>query len=433
MTPRDQDDHLLQRSANRLIVWSAQRPVGELWRDAQDRIGFAYDPSWLEQGFAIGHILPLQTESFDPAEGLAHAWFANLLPEGAARERIVRNLGIADDDFGLLRAIGGDCAGALSVLPVGQHPEDQGHVAPLTDAEFERMLAQRGQGILPAPESATALRPRLSLAGAQAKCPVVIEGERILLPLGATPSTHILKFELPEWRNVPVYEIFLSRLGAAVGLPVPNARMEQRGKHRFLVVDRYDRACIDGRWQRLHQEDFCQVAGLRPTRKYQSEGGPGLVLIADWIRQISQRPAEDLLHLIRWQAFNWLAGNSDGHAKNLSLVRPAKAGGGWRLAPFYDLVCTRAWPDLDRRLAMDIGGESDPGRIGRSHWEQAARALGMRPRFMLGEVVDLAQGIHAALPELRVELEASHGPLPMLQQVETVIRTQLSLARPLAG
>jgi serine/threonine-protein kinase HipA len=373
----------------------------------------------------------LRADSFDPAEGLAHAWFANLLPEGAARERIVRNLGIADDDFGLLRAIGGDCAGALSIVPFGQHPEDQGHVMPLTDAEFERMLAQRGQRILSAPESETALRPRLSLAGAQAKCPVVIEAERILLPLGATPSTHILKFELPQWRNVPVYEIFLSRLAAAVGLPVPAARMEQRGKHRYLVVDRYDRACVDGRWQRLHQEDFCQVTGLRPTRKYQAEGGPGLVQIADRIREISQRPAEDLLALIRWQAFNWLAGNSDGHAKNLSLVRPATADGGWRLAPFYDLVCTRAWPELDRRLAMDIGGESDPGRIDRSHWEQAARMLGMRPRFVLGEVADLAQRIRAALAALRVELEDCHGPLPMLQQPETVIRTQLRLARAL--
>ncbi|MEE4638918.1 MAG: type II toxin-antitoxin system HipA family toxin, partial [Wenzhouxiangella sp.] len=386
-------------ATDRLVVWFENRRVGELWRDRQDRMGFQYDDDWLEAGFAIGHVLPLQSQRFDPDEGSAHAWFANLLPEGGARERLVRNLGVSDDDFALLREIGGDCAGALSLMVGEQAPDEHQHAQPLADGALDRMLAQRGQGILPLFDPSSAARPRLSLAGAQSKCPVLIENGRFLLPLGATASTHILKFELPQWRHAPVYELFLARLAAAVGLPVPGVEMYQRANHRFLVVTRYDRAWTRGRWRRLHQEDFCQVAGLRPTRKYEAEGGPGLAAIAAWIRELSARPAEDLLALIRWQAFNYLAGNSDGHAKNLSLVRDPDLG--WRLAPFYDLVCTRAWPDLDRRLAMAVGGEADPGRINRRHWEQTARDLGMRPRFVVEEVRRLTDSIEQSLPEIR--------------------------------
>lgn len=414
--------------SDRLGVWHAGRVVGELWRDGQDRIGFTYHRDWLEHGFRIGNVLPLQTGVFAPADGKAHAWFANLLPEGSARERIVRNLGIADDDFVLLRAIGGDCAGALNILPIDEVPNGHGDAEALDDRALQRMLQQRGQGILPATSGGSGVRPRLSLAGAQAKCPVLLKNGDYYLPRGATASSHILKFELPQWRHVPVYEIFLNRLARGIELPVPETRMEQRYGHRYLVIERYDREADVSGWLRLHQEDFCQIAGLRATRKYQAEGGLGLADCAHWIRELSEKPAEDLLNLLRWQIFNWLAGNSDGHAKNLALVQVRRDTDRWRLAPFYDLVCTRAWPNLDRRLAMNVGGEADPGRIRPEHWRVLAEAIGMRPRFVTREIVGVANAIRDAMPVEREDLEQAHGPLPMLQQPEKVIRTQLRLA-----
>ncbi len=414
---------------DRLGVWHAGQSVGELWRDEQDRIGFAYHPGWLEQGFPIGHILPLRPSAFDATGGKAHAWFSNLLPEGAARERIVRHLGLADDDFLLLRAIGGDCAGALNILPIEQSPDDLGGSIRLGDREFQRMQQQRGQGILPRPTEGNASAPRLSLAGAQAKCPVLIENGECRLPWGATASSHILKFELPQWRHVPVFEIFLNRIARSIGLPVPATRLQERHGHRYLVVDRYDRELEGGDWHRLHQEDFCQIAGLRATRKYQADGGPGLADCAQWIRQTSERPAEDLLYLLRWQIFNWLAGNSDGHAKNLSLLQVQRNTSRWRLAPFYDLACTRAWPNLDHCLAMNVSGEADPGRIRAQHWHALAESIGMRPRFVAGEIADMVDAIDKALPEVREDLETGHGPLPMLQQPEKIIRTRLRNAK----
>ncbi|NEZ04277.1 type II toxin-antitoxin system HipA family toxin [Wenzhouxiangella sp. XN201] len=420
-----------QADPDRLNIWHAGRLVGELWRDRQDRIGFAYATDWLDHGFRIGHVLPLQPDPFAPEDGQAHGWFSNLLPEGAARERIVRNLGVADDDFVLLREIGGDCAGALNVLPLDQPLDKPGGAEALDERRFERILQQRGQGIAPRPTPNDPAPPRLSLAGAQSKCPVLIRDGEYFLPHGVTASSHILKFELPQWRHVPVYEIFLNRIADGVGLPVPETRLEERHGHRYLVIRRYDREATDKHWHRLHQEDFCQVAGLRATRKYQADGGPGLADCADWIRELSEKPAEDLLNLLRWQIFNWLAGNSDGHAKNVALVQVQRNVNRWRLAPFYDLVCTRAWPNLDRRLAMNVGGEADPGRIRTEHWHALAKEMGMRPRFVMREIANMAEAIDEALPNVRVKLQEAHGPLPMLQQPEKIIRTQLRMARAL--
>jgi len=248
--------------SDRLGVWHAGCVVRELWRDGQDRVGFAYHRDWLEHGFRIGNVLSLQTDVFAPADGKAHAWFANLLPEGSARERIVRNLGIADDDFVLLRAIGGDCAGALNILPIDEVPDDPGDAEALDDRALQTMLQQRGQGILPATTGGNGARPRQTLAGAQAKCPVLIKNSDYYLPRGATAFLHILKFELPQWRHVPVYEIFLNRIAGGIGLPVPETRMERRDNHRYLVIGRYDRKADARGWHRLHQERANWVSGF---------------------------------------------------------------------------------------------------------------------------------------------------------------------------
>ena len=106
-----------------LNIWSNQQLVGYLWRNTQGLIGFRYADEWLTQGgYAISQTLPLQYEDFAPETDVAHRFFANLLPEGSVRDRIVRSLKIANTDFDLLRTIGGECAGALSILQAEHQP-----------------------------------------------------------------------------------------------------------------------------------------------------------------------------------------------------------------------------------------------------------------------------------------------------------------------
>ncbi len=129
-----------------LNVWSDQRLVGYLWRNTQGLIGFRYGEEWLAQGeFATSHTLPLQQKGFMPEDGLARRFFANLLPEGGVRDQIVRDLKIANTDFNLLRAIGGECAGALSILQAEHQPSTEHGYHKVPDEELANLVARRGQ------------------------------------------------------------------------------------------------------------------------------------------------------------------------------------------------------------------------------------------------------------------------------------------------
>jgi serine/threonine-protein kinase HipA len=128
-----------------LNVWNEQRLVGYLWRNPLGYIGFRYDAEWITTGgFAVSRTLPLRADDFAAEDVTAHRFFANLLPEGGVREHIVRDLKIPDTDFDLLRAIGGECAGALSILPVERSPSEQRYYRPITDEALANLAARRG-------------------------------------------------------------------------------------------------------------------------------------------------------------------------------------------------------------------------------------------------------------------------------------------------
>lgn len=403
-----------------LNVWSDQRLVGYLWRNTPGLIGFRYDEEWLAQGgFQVSQTLPLRQEAFAPEAGSAHRFFANLLPEGGVRERIVRDLKIPNTDFDLLRAIGGECAGALSILQAERQPSTKHRYHRITDEQLARLVASRGR-VHTGTENE---RPRLSLAGAQDKCPVLLAENAYWLPKQESPSSHILKFELPDYRHVPAYETFTTLLADAIGLPVVNIRLRSIGGTRYALIERYDRqVSASGGVARLHQEDFCQALGLGHERKYQEDSGPSYADCHRLVREVSTDPASDMLHLLRWQIFNVLAGNSDGHAKNLSLLY--HADGSIRLAPFYDLVCTRAIEHIDHRLAFSVGDERNPAMVSRQHWDALAQQCGVRPQFLFNQVQDVAVGLLQQLRPTKVSFQKLHGDYAALQRVEQIVTKQ---------
>jgi HipA-like protein len=256
-----------------LNVWFEDRLVGYLWRNPIGAIGFRYEPEWINTGgFAVSLTLPLAAEDFSAEDSVAHRFFANLLPEGGVRGHIVRDLKISNSDFDLLRAIGGECAGAISILSVEREPSEDRSYRPLPDEELARLVARRGQIYAAWPEDK---RPRLSLAGAQDKCPVLIRDGHYFLPEGEAPSSHILKFELTDYRHLPAYETFTSYLAKQIGLPVVNIELHTIEKRFYAQIERYDRVWDErGEVQRLHQEDFCQALGYGYEKKYQDSGGP---------------------------------------------------------------------------------------------------------------------------------------------------------------
>lgn len=403
-----------------LNVWSDQRLVGYLWRNTQGLIGFRYEEEWLAQGeFAISHALPLQAEEFTPAEGLAHRFFANLLPEGSARDQIVRDLKIANTDFDLLRAIGGECAGAFSILLAEHQPSRSHEYYKVSDEELANLVARRGQVYTWIAHE----RPRLSLAGAQNKCPILLKDDDYWLPRKESPSSHILKFELSDYRHLPAYETFTTLLAKAIGLPVVDIQLCSIADTHYALIERYDRYPLEnGQIMRLHQEDFCQALGFGHERKYQEDGGPTFADCYQLVQDVSIDPANDVQHLLRWQAFNVLAGNSDGHAKNLSLLH--QANGEIRLAPFYDLVCTRAVERIDYHLAFSVGDERNPGIVTLKHWDILANQCGLRPQFLRNQVLDVAHGLLENLQPVRENFENLYGEYAALQRVEQIVTKQ---------
>ena len=124
---------------------------------------------------------------------------------------------------------------------------------------------------------------RISVAGAQEKTALLWHEGRWLKPRGTTPTTHLLKTQmgtLPNGLDLSLSvenEYYCLKLMGAFGLPVNAAEIQTFGRTKALVVERFDRRWTrDKRLLRLPQEDCCQALSVPPTRKYQSDGGPGI-------------------------------------------------------------------------------------------------------------------------------------------------------------
>lgn len=403
-----------------LNVWYGDELVGILWQNSAGSIGFRYQENWIKKGFAISQQLLLDKQEYAPETGIAHQYFANLLPEADARKHVIRQLKISDTDYELLKAIGNECAGALSILQSTQSLNTAHEYKKIPEAIFERLLKDKGQIF---PVTANQTYPRLSMAGAQDKYPILFDGKDYFIPQGSAPSTHIIKFELMHYRNIPAYEYFLTQLAKAINLPVVDIELRNKKGHYYLLIKRYDRIYNDiNDISRLHQEDFCQALGVGYDKKYQQEGGPTFQDCFALTKRVSITPTLDIENLLIWQIFNFLAGNSDGHAKNLSFIynenhKPS-------LAPFYDLVCTRAIKGINPKLALSIGGEFDPGKITVEHWEKFADECDLRQKYLLSLLKNTALSLSDNLDKVLDEFQKKIGPYPALQRVEKVIKKQ---------
>lgn len=376
-----------------LKVTLFDRPIGDLaiaGAQSPEDWYFTYQSDYLASSTALplSVVLPLRADSHQGAA--VRNWFCNLLPEGGVRDAITARLRIPHgDDFALLAAIGGECAGAVSVHssgPQAEIPQEQ-------EGDLETLLTLQGED---AGEGAWALLGtplRLSLAGAQDKIAVIAEPDgRLRLPDRGEPSTHILKPDSRRFRGLRDLEALGLALARAIGLPVAASRPVDVLGRPALLIERYDRATDGSQVQRLHQEDFCQALGYPGEMKYESQGGPGLARCSALIRQLHLGPAA-VQGLLDWAVFNALIGNADAHAKNLALLCDRQ--GHRRLAPFYDLVPTVVLPEtmVERAPALRIGAAVRIEAITAEDWRMFAVQSQYAVRFVLNRVVGMADAL----------------------------------------
>ena len=387
--------------ARTLDVYLHGELVGHLIQDDNGQMSFEYLESWLAKpgAAALSQSLPLRKERFPAKE--CRGFFGGILPEESKREIIARNLGIsARNDYAMLEQIGGECAGAVTFIPAGQELPKRGyHYRKLDAKELAGILRELPKRPLLAGEKGI----RFSLAGAQDKVAVRIEGEEVSLPLGGAPSTHILKPAVERFAGVVFNEALCMTLAAHMNLPAAKVENRKVEDVEYLMVERYDRkhVTIDGApgVERLHQEDFCQAQNIVSELKYQKEGGPSLKQCFTLLRSVSTAPVIDLANLLDGAIFNYLVGNNDAHGKNFSLVYPDKE---IRLAPLYDAISTIYYPELNTDMAMRIGREYSSDKVTPKDFEQLAADAGLAKPLVRRRVPAVATAAIEALDKINI-------------------------------
>lgn len=377
-----------------LEVYLNGRKAGRLVDD-NGKMSFAYIREYLETDGRepISFSIPLRAEAF--AHDEIEAFLSNLLPDDIIRTRIADILQIPrENTFALLKAIGGDCAGAVSFLSEGTSPEtsDKGEYRELSDKEAGRILDNLQKRPLDVGEEGF----RISGAGAQDKLIACMKDGQVLLPLNGTPSTHIIKPAMPDYPDSVENEWFAMRLAGACRLSVATCDIAVIDGKRCYVCERYDRESIDGKVRRLHQEDFCQMLKVDPKRKYESVGGPGLKESFALLRAL-QLPASDTVEFLNRILFNFIVGNGDAHAKNFSVLY---RDGVPRLSPAYDVMSTAIYPEVGKRMAMKVDGEYAFKWITRSKFLRMADKLRIHPHIVNSAMDKMIRRVKLALPQL---------------------------------
>jgi serine/threonine-protein kinase HipA len=377
------------RDSRHLDVLLNDKHVGIIERTDAGTQRLIYDDVWHNNPRAIplSRSLPTTKKRHDTTTTANFMW--GLLPDNRVTlDRWAAEYKVsATNPFGLLAAVGEDCPGAVQLVRPDVDLATREGVSWITEDDLaERIKELRAD---PGATRRAKDKGRVSLAGAQAKTALYRTAERWGIPNGRTPTTHILKPEPGGYPGFALNEHFTLLLLREIGLPSPDSEAIVSGGVPVLITKRYDRFIAkNGLVTRVHQEDMCQAMGIPPSRKYQSDGGPGIPEIMDILRH-SDDPATDRDRFMRAQAFNFVVGNGDAHARNYSILY--RAGGAFRLAPFYDVACLMIYAqDVDAmELAMTIGGERHIARIGPKHWQKSAKLSGFDEDRALAHVRDL--------------------------------------------
>src|SRR5262245_14271873 len=244
--------------------------------------------------------------------------------------------------------------------------------------------------------------PRLS--GIQIKAPMYLDETGTLLPGTGRPFTHILKpAGASGFERLPLVEWLSLNLGHAAGFQAPAACLVPmpHGLPPALIVERFDIRRSEDDTRMFALEDLCSVLDLPPESKYSGT----MERIVRAVRPLSTAPEEDLLIIIRRAMFAWLIADGDMHLKNMALLKIAQPGDrqfrSVRIAPLYDAVTTRVFPDLEHdRMALKLNGKDD--RLRRADFRSLAMIAGLAAGAADTAMDDMAQRLSKAIGTIAI-------------------------------
>lgn len=392
----------MARGDQELTIWLRGRPVATLTKTKRG-LGLAYETSLVKEigtgSLCLSVALPVREKPYSGDS--VDRWVRGILPEGETLSELERRFGIArGDSFGLLEAIGYDCAGAISVVGETLRSGAIASAKRLSDVE----LAEAIEG-LPSQPLGVDEEVRVSLGGLQAKlllCRTTDGWER---PAMGVPTTHILKPDPVQFPGLVASECYAMKLAENAGLLVAHVELEEIGGRQVLIVERFDRRVVEGVTTRIHQEDGCQALGLDPEReKYQRPGQlkPSYEGLAHVLSSHAVDPANELRALGESMVLTVAVGNTDGHARNHSFLIE---GGVLSFAPIYDVASTMAFIDA-RTMALTVAGEGQMAKITRLRLAVEMQSWGLTKLEADAVVHDTIERIAAAI------ITVDPGPAP---------------------
>lgn len=275
---------------------------------------------------------------------------------------------------------------------------------PLLDIELAKLMGLAAE-----------MAGKMSISGVQEKVSLRLSADKSRCEIAPTGGRYILKPEPSRFAFVPQNEHLTMRLAELAGIEVPPLGLvELRDKATAYLIKRFDRL-DDG--TKLQVEDFCQLAEKPSRDKYQGSGE----LCVRILRQYASEPLIEIRRLFKVFLFSGWASNGDQHLKNFSLLRTAE--GRWRLAPAYDLICTRLPIPSDRDLALPICGKRS--NLDRQLWLDFAAYSQIPER---AAVRLLQEQINALKPSLAL-IEASFLPEALKVRYQEIVRENTELLR----
>lgn len=384
--------------------------TGSNFRDA----AFSYDESYIASpsAHAISLSLPLSKKDFDT--DATKTFFDGLLPEGFTRQCVAESIHASSDDYiSILRELGSECLGAIQIIDEEKPSIKEGYI-PLTIEEI-KALAKEG-----ASKSAEiVVKSHLSLTGASGKVGLYYDqaSDKWYKAQGLAPSTHIVKQSHVRYKNIVLNEQLCLLAAQKLGIEIPESFIlqAQAGKVNdedvLFATRRFDRdfdkdsRIIDGLKTpyRLHQEDFAQALGIKSSDKYEKAGQGYLKRMFDLLQKHSSNPIEDSLKLWKRAVYNCIIGNTDNHIKNSSLIY-SKDLSSIRLAPFYDVVCTKVYESSTDEMSVSINGRQNVNQVTRDDLEQEAKNCGLGSKAAMKIYDEVLNGIQKALLDSADEL-----------------------------
>jgi len=405
-------------SIQSLDVFLQGLKVGTIVRTPGDFNAFSLDPAY--RTMTTPPILSLSLRSADgglrkdpkPVAHMLPAFFANMLPEDKLREAMEKHHAGAvrqGNDFDLLAALGADLPGAVRVRP------------------------SDGSTTIAVQENPRESKARFSLAGIQMKLSVMKntgKGGGLTLPIGDEQGQYIAKFPSINLVGLSENEFAILALSDILGMDVPERELVEKSDFggipeefntlstgKILLVKRFDRGPGG---IRIHIEDFAQVFGRQPSKKYDDAS------YHDIASALNVAVSTDAaLEFVRRLALATLVGNGDMHLKNWSTIYPGD-GCTPAIAPVYDVLSTTAYFPKDD-LALSLGGEKSFKALTPDRWRKFAnRARLPEPAVIstVKEVVSLVNDNWWDLPEREVV------PATVLEKIDAKITEMSSILDP---